>query len=683
MQSALRKPHPHGVDLLRNRNPSSPLGPFDGNVGAFAELNGEHYVITTNADYVPALPSLQLPHAVYLRTNMRYGSDDPMLWPQQYAAEFCHLPLIAKKGSRSEIDIMWWEPSQLDFVAGSAITRGLGRLKYQAFSKLIEPINELVSRCTRLYDEKPELRRRVPLFGELMEHNLRMLEQLQSLPTTFPKLVFLVTSLQRAFLELDALFEYMTVYKDRMTNYMAVPPTSYRALPQFVGAFTTNPAVVQQLYAARIPVWFLRPVIVFDQENVLRAVPLSQPSFGLPDDNARAAGAPDTLYSGNSTLNKIMAIRAAALHTPWYHDPFETSIAPARAPSPITLPVASTSQSNRNLQHKRKSASSVLAYVLSSNTCKRTDNGYFLASSRPKHKKPAQKSPTKVDRDKFVVVTEEGMPPPVVSMAQALAKVNRSVVPYTSNDADKRYVLPEPALFITTTPQRRRKFLHHWSLLADGFIFTLAREPQLLRPQEWRDVLEGHMEERGAPGSTTRKRSQGMQERIRPALTACGLSAIEGLPVADESVPWYSVAQSHEIVWGVAETAFRFELCALDRRASGKERVDAAKQCFAGNMMVGVPLEMGKVGWAAAELGERHPYVVRTAALMLDWTTKSARPNIIRHVSDRHPWPTHAMQELENAVSEYYTQAFWEYFGRAAVIPMRLNHDTQKEEGEL
>jgi hypothetical protein len=28
-------------------------------------------------------------------------------------------------------------------------------------------------------------------------------------------------------------------------------------------------------------------------------------------------------------------------------------------------------------------------------------------------------------------------------------------------------------------------------------------------------------------------------------------------------------------------------------------------------------------------------------------------------------------------------QAFWEYFGRAAVLPMRLDHELEKEDGEI
>lgn len=98
--------HPHHVNLLRNRRPDLPLGPFDGNVAAYAQLGAQHYFITTNTDYVPTLPSLETPHRVYLRSDMRYGTDDPTLWPQQWTDHYCYMPLIATRSSRPDLEPM-------------------------------------------------------------------------------------------------------------------------------------------------------------------------------------------------------------------------------------------------------------------------------------------------------------------------------------------------------------------------------------------------------------------------------------------------------------------------------------------------------------------------------------------------------------------------------------------------
>ncbi|KAJ7016030.1 hypothetical protein C8F04DRAFT_1105005 [Mycena alexandri] len=659
---------PHRVDILRNRQLGTSLGPFDGNVGAYAQLGARHYFITTNTDYVPALPSLEIPHRVYLRSDMRYGTDDPTLWPQQWTDHYCHMPLIAKKGTRADLASMWWDPSPQDFIVGSAVTRGLGRLQPRRITPILDVVNMVVRRCTELRDTSRE--RLHPLFGELIQHILMWLEQLQTLPTTYPKMLFALTSLQREVLELDALYEYLTIYKTRMSNYLTA---TVPGVAQCVGAFTTLPMVAQQLWAAGVPFWLLRPLEVFDEENILRVVPLLEPSFGLPDGDAHGAGAPPVLYSGNSTVEKIGAIHSAALHTPWYHDPFETGFSRAPSPSPApVVPVASTSRS-------------ILPPPMPRNhLLQQQERRYKPYAAKDSPKASAKKGAVKVQRDKFTRLDILEMPPAIVSMATALAQVDRGIVPYTSNDTDKRYILPEPALLVHTAPERRRhKFLYHWTLLADGFIYMLTRQPQLLRPQEWRDLLEGLIEERGAPGSKTQRRSAKLQDLIRPALEASNVTTISNFPASLESVPEFSLARTREIVWQVAETSFRFEFSSLDKRASGRDRLDEVKRCFAGHMLIGAPLEMSTQGWASTSVEERHRYVARTAALMLAWTTKSNRPNIIRRVAERHLWSPAEMENLETAVCRYYTQAFWEYFGRAAVVPLRLDHELEREEGEI
>ncbi|KAJ7911232.1 hypothetical protein B0H13DRAFT_2328554 [Mycena leptocephala] len=130
-------------------------------------------------------------------------------------------------------------------------------------------------------------------------------EQLQTLPTTYPKMVFAVTSL-RAFLELDAF-----------------APSTNTPVPQCVGAFTTVLGIAQQLWVPRLPFWLLRPTFVFDTGNIMAVVELSKPAFYIPD--VPGDDAPPVVYSGNSTIDKIATIHRAAINTPWYRDPFGTT----------------------------------------------------------------------------------------------------------------------------------------------------------------------------------------------------------------------------------------------------------------------------------------------------------------------------------------------------------------------
>ncbi|KAK7012291.1 hypothetical protein R3P38DRAFT_3020729 [Favolaschia claudopus] len=646
------------MDFLRNRDVGAILGPFDGNVAATSKLGAEECFITTNTNYVPSTPSLQQPHALFLRPDMRYGTDDPTLWPQQWTSHFCHLPAIAKKGAWPELAAMWWDPTRDDFVVGSAVTRGLGRLSCKQFSKLLTVVNAVVARAREFM--KQTSANLSPLFGQLIQSIVMRLEQLQSLPTTYPKMVFGVTSLQREVLELDALHRYTTIYKPRMDGYTSNIPSDV-TIEQCIGAFTSDPSVAQQLWAARLPFWFIRPTFVFDSENILAVVPLRNAAFDVSP--VRGDGAPPIVYSANSTVEKIQAIHRAAIQTPWYRDPFETGFKSSALPSSAPCQRATTIETRFNETGMRSSRM---------DTEKKRFKPYPCKSNAP-----TGKGTSKIERDKFEVSTAEGMPARIASWTEALRRVDRTIEPLTIEAADRRYVLPEPALLVNPSPDRQRIFLTHWKAVADGFFYLLGNpaHTQLLSGQEWRDVLVGLMTERGAGGSRTNKRSAGLEGRLHPALEASNVTTLEGFPIPLEKCRQFSLKETREIVWEVAETSFRFEFCALDRRASKKDRLEEVKDCFPGRVMLGVPLQMSQRGFAADLEEERHNYIKKVARLMLDWTARSQRPEIIGClVGSERRLSSSEMAELESAVCNYYTQAFWEYFGRAAVVPMRLDH---------
>ncbi|KAJ7244573.1 hypothetical protein C8J57DRAFT_1191364 [Mycena rebaudengoi] len=426
-------------------------------------LGGEHYFITTNTNYVPALPSLKLPHAISLRSDMRYGTDDPTLWPQQWTERYCHLPLISRQQERNGLDVMWWDPRPEDLAVGSTITRGLGRLHPRHIARFMPHVNELVTKC-----EGYQRNAKIPppaLLGQLIQYMLMVMEQLQTLPTTYSKMTFGVTSLQRAFLELEALYLYMTIYKPRMDNFMSAPATGTIITPT-IGAFTTIPAVAQQLWSARRPFWFLRPTHVFDAENILAVVPLTQPNHIVPV--IPSAKAPPVVYSGNSTTEKIDAIHRAIAHTRWYRDPFEI---PDHLPSESRPLDGSTPSPSIPAT---PSPSTPAALVAGSSRSK-PSNQKSRSTNTP------AKNPAKSERNKFSTIRVEGMPSYIAAWADALMRVDRAIEPFTSSPADRRYVLPEPALLVNTTAERRHKFVHHWDLLSDGFLFTLS-QPDSMQP---------------------------------------------------------------------------------------------------------------------------------------------------------------------------------------------------------
>ncbi|KAJ7439899.1 hypothetical protein B0H11DRAFT_2354448 [Mycena galericulata] len=144
-------------------------------------------------------------------------------------------------------------------------------------------------------------------------------------------------------------------------------------------------------------------------------------------------------------------------------------------------------------------------------------------------------------------------------------------------------------------------------------------------------------------------------------------------PHPADTIPAYSIPVAQQIIWEIAEVNFRFELLALDKRASGQTRPQQVRMCFSGGMLVEVPLELSKKGLAAPALEERHRYQLRLATLMLDWRAQCRRPSsIIPSILEKTEWSRQEMHDLEWAVTRYYTLCFFEIFGRAAVLPMRI-----------
>ncbi|KAJ6596525.1 hypothetical protein B0H10DRAFT_2232452 [Mycena sp. CBHHK59/15] len=117
------------LDLLQNRDLKSPLGPFDGQVAAFAELGAEHYFVTTNMDYVPTLPSLQLPHALFLLADMRYGTDDPVPVASSSVAS------SSREVSRSNNQQLCFKPYPPK-APGKAAAKGPAKIAQDKFSYL-------------------------------------------------------------------------------------------------------------------------------------------------------------------------------------------------------------------------------------------------------------------------------------------------------------------------------------------------------------------------------------------------------------------------------------------------------------------------------------------------------------------------------------------------------------------
>jgi hypothetical protein len=133
---------------------------------------------------------------------------------------------------------------------------------------------------------------------------------------------------------------------------------------------------------------------------------------------------------------------------------------------------------------------------------------------------------------------------------------------------------------------------------------------------------------------------------------------------------------AREIVWDLFEINFRFELFALDSRAStvsrtNEDRVDLVDQCFATKTSLFTDrTPQGNCGLVDDDWRERHHYLLAMFRLMATWEGK--QPPIFRKLSEENEGTDlrkEQMKELEESIAQFYTQSFFDYFGRAALIP--------------
>ncbi|KAJ7932872.1 hypothetical protein B0H13DRAFT_2515394 [Mycena leptocephala] len=151
---------------------------------------------------------------------------------------------------------------------------------------------------------------------------------------------------------------------------------------------------------------------------------------------------------------------------------------------------------------------------------------------------------------------------------------------------------------------------HNHALLLDLYVHVgqPSRRRTVLLKDEWRDVLEVRLD------PTARRNARTAKARTIGSIIGAALQQFSTDPAADfpplrNTYPTYTVEQAREIIWDISETNFRFELMALDKRASLRTREDEVTRCFPGGMLLGIPREHAQQGVALPDVEQRHRYI--------------------------------------------------------------------------
>lgn len=303
---------------------------------------GRHIVTSPNSKEI-FYPPLGGDRRAFLRSDLRFGDDDPVQWPQPFLREAPHLGCIPKQPQEeTPISIMWWTPTTHDFeVEYHGVIRGIGRLNSSQFWKLKSPSLELITRASQ-----PKFTNASPLPNSLITTLQDVLYRLQHVSTSFRKTQLGVRAAQRAFLELVACIDFLEIYKPLIEGQTSTSPPNTTAR---IGAFTNDASVAFSFHRAKIPLWFIRPYTALVSTRIDKVV-RAQRALGLVElEAATRPSYPPTHAGSLATMEMYHAIVNQILAYLRYPDPFGS----VRAGTKISAPLPTPGPSKKETRFKR------------------------------------------------------------------------------------------------------------------------------------------------------------------------------------------------------------------------------------------------------------------------------------------------------------------------------------------
>lgn len=338
---------------------------------------GNFVYTTPNETYIPC-PVLGF-RRVAVREDYRYGPDDYTLWPQPYSDTFPHLGAIPRQPDdpSDPLQAMWYNPLDSDFKPTNhgGIAVGLGKLDPVLLDQKFRPLlDALKSRFSHYISSIPADSPHRKFAAVIQQALFYTFNRLQSFVTTWRNIRFTVVELQRYYLELLGLLDYMEVYKPRMDGIQ--PPSS--TVTNTIGVFASKPRIVEEFMSAGLPVWYIRPLLPGFGNNVLSVVEPRQ-YFGHLTTKVHSAfpalHASDSHISTGQVVGLIHQFSRKWISTP---DPFHgapttslstpSSSASQKQPQPSSSPFRATPQPPRK-KLKPNGFKSVTQVPSSESTC--------------------------------------------------------------------------------------------------------------------------------------------------------------------------------------------------------------------------------------------------------------------------------------------------------------------------
>jgi hypothetical protein len=219
----------------------------------------------------------------------------------------------------------------------------------------------------------------------------------------------------------------------------------------------------------------------------------------------------------------------------------------------------------------------------------------------------------------------------------------------------------------------------------------VANETSLaMSGQNWRDLLTNDLSAIQEKSDTkAAKRRQQILAMLTPKSKL--FPDVKTRSTAGEPIPWQGnkyppgvLPADHTVrgvLWELYQLNFAYELLSLDRRASSDldssndmqlmQRQAMISGCFPVDPFLSRSLSDRNCGLTANDIEERLPFILSLVRVMQSW--RGDKPPIFNLAARSYQEISRSQATgFEEAATKYYCQQFYNYFGRAALVPHRL-----------
>ena len=154
----------------------------------------------------------------------------------------------------------------------SGLVSGLGKLCQPRYYELRTSVIFLTD-CVTKYQQSLPAERNSLIIQPSVKWLQQVLDQLYSVQMSFCHIQFVVQDLQRVWLHVWAILDYMEIYKPHMDGH--IPPVD--GVADTIGTFMTSIHVAQDMFLAGLPCWLIHSSKTFLDEKIFSIVKIFHP----------------------------------------------------------------------------------------------------------------------------------------------------------------------------------------------------------------------------------------------------------------------------------------------------------------------------------------------------------------------------------------------------------------------